>query len=200
MLVNYPHGGWEKWSRIYSNSKHCLDIIVTQPLGQYIFWSTEDVGQLHQKHVARPIFPLQLNKNTQIGYRQHLGALSSTGVMSNRPSDVIYMSMPLYHSAALALGMGMALGFGSKTIIRKKFSARNFFKDCALYKVTVRQPRGEHCVNCQVNLLPTDKLGHQREVDAFHYQFKSQTCVTPKINPPYCINTSCLMLTTIILY
>ena len=57
--------------------------------------------------------------------------------MSNRPSDVIYMSMPLYHSAALALGMGMALGFGSKTIIRKKFSARNFFKDCALYKVTV---------------------------------------------------------------
>ena len=62
--------------------------------------------------------------------------------MSNRPSDVIYMSMPLYHSAALALGMGMALGFGSKTIIRKKFSARNFFKDCALYKVTVSLPLG----------------------------------------------------------
>ena len=62
--------------------------------------------------------------------------------MSNRPSDVIYMSMPLYHSAALALGMGMALGFGSKTIIRKKFSARNFFKDCALYKVTVSLLKG----------------------------------------------------------
>ena len=59
--------------------------------------------------------------------------------MRNRPSDVIYMSMPLYHSAALALGMGMAFGFGTKTIVRKKFSARNFFQDCAKYKVTVRQ-------------------------------------------------------------
>ena len=70
--------------------------------------------------------------------------------MSNRPSDVIYMSMPLYHSAALALGMGMAFGFGSKTIVRKKFSARNFFKDCAKYKVTVRQAEDTYRVTLVV--------------------------------------------------
>ena len=108
--------------------------------------------------------------------------------MSNRPSDVIYMSMPLYHSAALALGMGMALGFGSKTIIRKKFSARNFFKDCALYKVTVSLPLG--CL--------------EENTESTFYQLTSwiikeklrprYVCITPKINSSYCINTSCLPL------
>ena len=57
--------------------------------------------------------------------------------MSNSPSDVIYMSLPLYHSGGLTIGMGMAFAFGSKTIVRKKFSASNFFRDCAKYKVTV---------------------------------------------------------------
>ena len=73
-------------------------------------------------------------------------------MMSNRPSDVIYMTMPLYHASALALGMGMAFGFGNKTIVRNKFSATNFFKDCAKYNVTVSIKR--ETVHCSFVNIP----------------------------------------------
>ena len=53
--------------------------------------------------------------------------------------SVLYSVMPLYHSSGGQIGTACTLTFGNKTVIKAKFSARNFFKDCAKYKVTVRQ-------------------------------------------------------------
>ena len=53
--------------------------------------------------------------------------------------SVIYSVMPLYHSSGSQIGTACSMVFGNKTIIKAKFSARSFFKDCAKYNATVRQ-------------------------------------------------------------
>jgi solute carrier family 27 fatty acid transporter 1/4 len=62
-----------------------------------------------------------------------------------RTSDVVYTTMPLYHSAAGILGIGHSLFYGTSILLKKKFSARNFWTDCIKYDVTVCQYIGEIC-------------------------------------------------------
>lgn len=45
--------------------------------------------------------------------------------------------LPLYHTAGGIMCMGQSVLFGSTVSIRKKFSASNYFADCAKYKATV---------------------------------------------------------------
>eukprot|EP01063_Lacrimia_lanifica_P036835 TRINITY_DN740_c0_g1_i1.p2 TRINITY_DN740_c0_g1~~TRINITY_DN740_c0_g1_i1.p2 ORF type:complete len:631 (+),score=259.17 TRINITY_DN740_c0_g1_i1:54-1946(+) len=60
-------------------------------------------------------------------------------------NDVVYGSgMPLYHTAA-NLGTMYMLRVGSSYVVRKKFSARNHWKDCKKYKCTAMQYIGELC-------------------------------------------------------
>ncbi|GMS96113.1 hypothetical protein PENTCL1PPCAC_18288 [Pristionchus entomophagus] len=59
--------------------------------------------------------------------------------------DRIYVAMPIYHTAAGILGVGMALINGSCCVIRRKFSASNFWKDCVKYECTASQYIGEIC-------------------------------------------------------
>lgn len=59
--------------------------------------------------------------------------------------DVVYITMPMYHSAAGIMGIGSLIAFGSTAVIRKKFSASNFWKDCVKYNVTATQYIGEIC-------------------------------------------------------
>lgn len=54
-----------------------------------------------------------------------------------RPNDVFYCYLPLYHSSGGQLGTGAALFRGTTTVIKKKFSASSFWKDCAQYNITV---------------------------------------------------------------
>jgi acyl-CoA synthetase (AMP-forming)/AMP-acid ligase II len=54
-----------------------------------------------------------------------------------RYEDVIYSYLPCYHASGVQVGIGSALCFGNRTILKKKFSASNFFKDCVKYDVTV---------------------------------------------------------------
>lgn len=51
--------------------------------------------------------------------------------------DIVYDSLPLYHMTGGMVGIGQALLFGSSVVIRSKFSASNFWKDCIKYNVTV---------------------------------------------------------------
>ena len=51
--------------------------------------------------------------------------------------------LPLYHSAAGMLGVGAALETGACMVLRKKFSASNFTKDCVKHDVRVVQYIGE---------------------------------------------------------
>jgi len=59
--------------------------------------------------------------------------------------DRIYCCLPLYHSAAGMLGVGMSWASGATMVVRRKFSTRNYWRDCALYDCTVVQYIGELC-------------------------------------------------------
>ena len=56
-----------------------------------------------------------------------------------RPDDVIYCTLPLYHTNGGVLCAGQMLSVGATLVIRKKFSASNFWLDCIKYKCTVRE-------------------------------------------------------------
>mmetsp|Transcript_32788 Transcript_32788/g.40276 ORF Transcript_32788/g.40276 Transcript_32788/m.40276 type:complete len:377 (+) Transcript_32788:597-1727(+) len=65
--------------------------------------------------------------------------------MSVRKDDAIYCPLPLYHSSGGALGVSMALHKNLTFVMRKKFSASKYFKDCHDYKCTIGQYIGELC-------------------------------------------------------
>jgi len=58
--------------------------------------------------------------------------------------DVVYTCLPLFHSAAGIIGVGILFS-GCTMVLRKRFSAHRFFEDCARNKVTVVQYIGELC-------------------------------------------------------
>ncbi|NXL19456.1 S27A2 synthetase, partial [Setophaga kirtlandii] len=60
-----------------------------------------------------------------------------------RPDDVVYTTLPLYHSAGLLVGLGGCLDVGATCVLRSKFSASQFWPDCRRYNVSVIQYVGE---------------------------------------------------------
>uniref|UniRef100_A0A3Q2VAU7 long-chain-fatty-acid--CoA ligase n=1 Tax=Haplochromis burtoni TaxID=8153 RepID=A0A3Q2VAU7_HAPBU len=60
-----------------------------------------------------------------------------------RSDDVIYINLPLYHSAAFLMGLCETIERGTTVVLRSKFSASNFWNDCRKYNVTVIQYIGE---------------------------------------------------------
>ncbi|XP_034536904.1 very long-chain acyl-CoA synthetase-like [Notolabrus celidotus] len=69
-----------------------------------------------------------------------MAVLSSNGVSA---SDVIYVNLPLYHTAGFIIGFIGAIETGSTIILKKKFSTSQFWDDCRKYSVTVIQYIGE---------------------------------------------------------
>lgn len=69
-----------------------------------------------------------------------LAVLSSNGVSSE---DVIYLNLPLYHTAGFIIGFIGAIETGSTIVLRRKFSASQFWDDCRKHRVTVVQYIGE---------------------------------------------------------
>jgi solute carrier family 27 fatty acid transporter 1/4 len=63
-----------------------------------------------------------------------VGSAMSFGI---RPEDKIYISMPLYHTSAGIIGIGQMVLRGSSAVVRQKFSASNFWRDCMKYECTV---------------------------------------------------------------
>ncbi|XP_040895032.1 hsFATP2a_ACSVL_like domain-containing protein [Toxotes jaculatrix] len=57
--------------------------------------------------------------------------------------DIFYINLPLYHSAGFLIGMTGAIERGMTIILRRKFSASQFWDDCRKYNVTVMQYIGE---------------------------------------------------------
>ncbi|ELR58961.1 Very long-chain acyl-CoA synthetase, partial [Bos mutus] len=65
--------------------------------------------------------------------------------------DVIYSPLPLYHSAALLIGLHGCMVTGATLVLRTKFSASQFWDDCRKYNITVIQYIGEllrYLCNC----------------------------------------------------
>ncbi|XP_064608567.1 LOW QUALITY PROTEIN: long-chain fatty acid transport protein 2-like [Liolophura sinensis] len=68
--------------------------------------------------------------------------LSASGMTSE---DTLYLTLPLYHSSALALGLGAVIQSGAKMVLKKRFSASAFWEDCRTHDVTVILYIGELC-------------------------------------------------------
>ncbi|CAD5224541.1 unnamed protein product [Bursaphelenchus xylophilus] len=79
------------------------------------------------------------------GLRFYSMAVGAAKAFKVSPEDRIYISMPLYHTAAGILGMGQTILRGSTAVIRPKFSASNFWKDCIKHQCTASQYIGEIC-------------------------------------------------------
>jgi len=59
--------------------------------------------------------------------------------------DRIYCTMPMYHSSAMWMAVGSSINVGCAIILRKKFSASQFWSDCVRYSATCAQYIGEIC-------------------------------------------------------
>ncbi|KAM3171271.1 hypothetical protein ACTXT7_016957 [Hymenolepis weldensis] len=60
-----------------------------------------------------------------------------------RCDDVLYIPLPIYHTAGGIVGVGQMLCCGVKIALRTRFSASNFWSDCIKFDCTVIQYVGE---------------------------------------------------------
>ncbi|XP_054626466.1 long-chain fatty acid transport protein 2-like [Dunckerocampus dactyliophorus] len=60
-----------------------------------------------------------------------------------RSDDIIYVYLPLYHSAGFLMGLCGAIENGITVVLRRRFSASHFWNDCRKYNVTIIQYIGE---------------------------------------------------------
>ena len=74
-----------------------------------------------------------------------LAATAVTRIYDIGSTDKYYCALPLYHSAGGMLAVGGAWEAGIPCVLRPKFSASNFFKDCRDNDCTVAQYIGELC-------------------------------------------------------
>jgi len=59
--------------------------------------------------------------------------------------DRVYCTLPLYHTAGGVCAAGMTFAAGGTLVLRRRFSARQFWEDCTTQGVTVVQYIGELC-------------------------------------------------------
>ncbi|MFX0135215.1 MAG: long-chain-acyl-CoA synthetase, partial [Candidatus Hodarchaeota archaeon] len=61
------------------------------------------------------------------------------------PNDIIYVSLPLFHGTALALGWATVMAIGGAIALSRKFSVSRFWKDIRKFKATAFVYIGEVC-------------------------------------------------------
>ncbi|XP_034955894.1 long-chain fatty acid transport protein 6 [Zootoca vivipara] len=86
-----------------------------------------------------------LPKAAIISHLQVLKGAAGLWAFGATSDDIIYITLPLYHSAASLLGIGGCIELGATCVLRKKFSASQFWTDCKKYNITVIQYIGELC-------------------------------------------------------
>jgi fatty-acyl-CoA synthase len=70
---------------------------------------------------------------------------SFAAAMKTTERDRMYVVLPLYHSAGGVCAIGSTLTSGGSVIIRRKFSATQFWDDCVKYRATQFEYIGELC-------------------------------------------------------
>ncbi|XP_026153172.1 long-chain fatty acid transport protein 6 [Mastacembelus armatus] len=86
-----------------------------------------------------------LPKAAVITHLQSLKAAAGFWAFGANEDDVVYIPLPLYHSAASLIGIGGTIQLGATCVLKKKFSASQFWDDCRKHDVTVFQYIGELC-------------------------------------------------------
>jgi len=81
---------------------------------------------------------------------RHVHMISSTNgwgkmALNMQPEDIVYITLPLFHSNAVHIGVGSALAGGSAIALARKFSVRNFWNDVRKFKATCFNYIGELC-------------------------------------------------------
>uniref|UniRef100_A0A3Q4GTU7 long-chain-fatty-acid--CoA ligase n=1 Tax=Neolamprologus brichardi TaxID=32507 RepID=A0A3Q4GTU7_NEOBR len=90
-------------------------------------------------------FPTGLPKAAVITHLQSLKAAAGFWAFGATEDDVMYVTLPLYHSAASLIGVGGTIELGATLVLKKKFSASQFWNDCRKHDVTIFQYIGELC-------------------------------------------------------
>ena len=70
-------------------------------------------------------------------FRYILASGGCTTVIGCRNDDIIYCTLPLYHSVGGMIALAGTMKHGISMAMRRKFSAKNFWADCVKYHVTV---------------------------------------------------------------
>jgi len=78
-------------------------------------------------------------------HRIALASFAFSNLFSVTNQDIVYCPLPLYHSAAGVIGIGMLLQKGALLVLRKKFSASKFISDIKENNCTITQYIGEIC-------------------------------------------------------
>jgi acyl-CoA synthetase (AMP-forming)/AMP-acid ligase II len=73
------------------------------------------------------------------------GLILGRGIGEMTPSDVLYLTLPLYHSAGFLGAWGAVLATGATLALRRKFSASQFWEDVRSFDATVFIYIGELC-------------------------------------------------------
>ncbi len=68
-----------------------------------------------------------------------------TIALDMKPTDVMYVALPLYHNNALSVAWGSAACAGACLVIRRKFSASKFWEDVRRYRANCFCYIGELC-------------------------------------------------------
>lgn len=87
-----------------------------------------------------------LPKAARLSHMRFLGVGDAmSAVAGYGPHDVIYCVLPLYHGAGGMVVVSCALSQGAGIVLRRKFSASQFWDDARRYGVTACQYIGEIC-------------------------------------------------------
>lgn len=87
-----------------------------------------------------------LPKAAKISHLRYYGSsLIFSNLLQLKADDVLYCPLPLYHSSAIVLGLGLCFHNGIPFVMTQKFSVRNFWSVCVQHEVTIVQYIGELC-------------------------------------------------------
>ncbi|XP_043990200.1 very long-chain acyl-CoA synthetase [Gambusia affinis] len=84
-----------------------------------------------------------LPKAALVDQNRLLSALAIISAYGVKSKDVMYINLPLYHTAGFLVGFLGCIETGSTLVLKRKFSASQFWDDCRKYNVTVIQYIGE---------------------------------------------------------
>jgi citronellyl-CoA synthetase len=71
------------------------------------------------------------------------GVFYGYSIIQANSDDIILIANPLYHSLSICTAWGIAVYLGGTVVLRKRFSASNFWKDVQKYKITFSTYVGE---------------------------------------------------------
>lgn len=86
-----------------------------------------------------------LPKAARISHIKAVMCMAFLRLCGARASDRVYLTLPLYHMSASLLGIGGCIELGATCVLKRKFSASQFWKDCLKFDITVFQYIGELC-------------------------------------------------------